>query len=58
MFSTYLGAMKVDLFLAIFFPLLLRVLNGVDKGVGFRHAVDDEEYAFSYSGARVKHRTL
>ena len=49
--------MKVDLFLAIFSPLLLRMLNKVDKGVGFRHAVDDE-YAFSYSGARVKHRTL
>ena len=46
--------MKVDLFLAIFFPLLLRMLNRVDKGVGFRHAVDDEEYG----KARVKHRTL
>ena len=41
--------MKVDLFLAIFFPLLLGMLNGVDKRVGFWHAIDDEEYAFSYS---------
>ena len=28
------------------------------KRVGFRHAIDDEEYTFSYSGSNVKHRTL
>ena len=36
--------MKVDLFLALFFPLLLGMLIWVDKRVGFRHAIDDEEY--------------
>ena len=48
--------MNVDLFLALFFPLLLRMLIGVDKRVGFWYARDDEEYAFSYSQSRVKHR--
>ena len=33
------------------------MLIGVDKRVGFRHAIDDKEYAFSYSGSRIKHRT-
>ena len=36
--------MKVDFLLAIFFPLLLGMLIGVDKRAGFRHAIDDEEY--------------
>ena len=35
--------MKVDFFSTLFFPLLLGMLIGVDKRVGFRHAVDDEE---------------
>ena len=43
--------------LALFFPLLLEMLIVVDKTVGFRHGVDDKEYAFSYSVLRVKHRT-
>ena len=47
--------MKMDLFLALFFPLLLVMLIRVDKRVGFRHAIGDEEYVFSYCGSRVKH---
>ena len=54
---TYLVAIKVDLFLALFFPLLLGMLIRVNERVGFRHALDDEQYAFSYSGSRVKQRT-
>ena len=49
--------MKVNLFLALFFPLLLGMVMGVDKRVTFRHAIDDEEYTFSYSEPRVKHCT-
>ena len=49
--------MKVDLFLAFFFPLLLGMLIGVDKTVGFRHAIDDAKYTFSYSELMVKHCT-
>ena len=49
--------MKVDLVLALFFFLLLEMLIGVDKRLGFRHAIDDEQYAFSYTGLRVKNRT-
>ena len=45
----------MDLFLAFFFPLMLGMLIGVDKTVRFRHVIDDGEYAFSYSGLRVKH---
>ena len=41
----------------LFFPLLLGMFIEVDKTVGLRHAIDDEEYAFSYSGLGVKHRT-
>ena len=52
-FCTYLVAMKIDLFLG----MLLGTLNGVDKKVGFRQAIDDEQYAFSCSGSRVKHCT-
>ena len=48
--------MKVDLFLVLFFPLFLKMLISVDKR-GFQHAIDDEQYAFSYSELRVKHRT-
>ena len=33
------------------------MLIGVDKRAGFRHAIDDKEYAFFYSGSRIKHRT-
>ena len=33
------------------------MLIGVDKRVGFRHAIYDEEYAFSHSGLKGKHRT-
>ena len=36
-FCTFLVAMKVDLFLASFFSLLLGMLIGVDKAVGVRH---------------------
>ena len=50
--------MKVDLFLALFFPLLLGMIIRKDKRVGFRYAIDDEEYAVSYSGSRIKHRPL
>ena len=50
--------MKVNLFLTLFFLSLLGMLIGVDKGAGFWDAIDDEEYAFSYSGLRLKHRTL
>ena len=57
MLCTYLVAIKVDLLLALFFPLLHGMLIRVDKRVGFRHAIDDEQYAFSYSESRVKHRT-
>ena len=49
--------MTVDLLLALFFLLLLEMLIRVDKRVGFRHATDDEQYAFSYSSLKVKHRT-
>ena len=56
-FCAYLVAVKVDLFVALCFLLLLGMLIGVDKRVGFRHAIEDEEYAFSYSKSRVKHRT-
>ena len=49
--------MKVDLFLALFFPLLLGMLIVLDKRFGFRYAIDDQEYAFSYSGLRIKHHT-
>ena len=41
--------MKVDFFLAYFFPLLLGIFNRVDKRVGFPQAIDLKEYAFSYS---------
>ena len=41
----------------LYFPLLLGILLGVDKRVGFQHAIDDEQYVFSYSGLRAKHRT-
>ena len=34
----------MDLLLAIFFASLVRMLIGVDKRAGFRHAIDDEEY--------------
>ena len=37
----------------LFFSLLFGMLTGVDKRVSFRHAIHDEEYAFSYSGTRV-----
>ena len=47
----------MDLFLALFFPLLLEMLIRVDNRVGFPHAIDDERYAFSYSGSRAKHHT-
>ena len=40
-FYTYLVAMEVDLFVTL--SLLLGMLIGVDKRVGFRHAIDDEE---------------
>ena len=56
-FCTYLIAMKVDLFLVLFVPLLFGILIGVDKRVGFRLTIDAEEYAFYYSGSSVKHRT-
>ena len=56
-FCTYLVAVMVDLYLAIFFPLLLGMFNGVDKILGFRHVVDDEEHVFSCSRSRVRHRT-
>ena len=49
--------MKVNLFLAFFFPLLLEMLVGVNERVGFRQATDDKEYIFSYSWLRVKYRT-
>lgn len=52
------AAMKVGLFRAIFFPLLLGMLNEVYKGVGFRHAIDDGEYSFSCSCSRIRHRAL
>ena len=48
----------MNLLLTLFFPLLLGMLVGVDKGAGFWDAIDDEEYAFSYSRSRLKHRTL
>ena len=41
----------------LFFLLLLGMLFGVDKRVGFRHAINDEEDKFSFSGSLVKHRT-
>ena len=47
--------MKVDLFLALSVPLLLGMLTGVDKKVGFRLVIGDEVYAFSNSSSRVKH---
>ena len=43
-FCRYSVAMKVDLFLALFFALLLGMLIGVDKRADFWHAVNDEEY--------------
>ena len=49
--------MKGDLPLALFFPLLHEMLIGVYKKVGFRHGIDDKEYAFFYSVFRVKHHT-
>ena len=60
MLCAYVVEIKVDLFLPFFFffPLLLEILIEVDIRVGFRHAIDDEEYAFLYSGWIVKHRTL
>ena len=36
--------MKVDLFLALCFALLLGMLIGVDDRAGFRHNIDCEEY--------------
>ena len=36
--------MKVDLLLTIFLALLLRMLIGVDKRVGFLRTIDGEEY--------------
>ena len=36
--------MKVDLFLALFFGLLLGMLIGVGTRADFRHAIDYEEY--------------
>ena len=54
----YLVATKVDLSLALFFPLLLGLLIRVDKRVGFRHTIDDEKYAFSYFGSRSKSKAL
>ena len=53
-FCTYLVAVKVDLFLAIFCPLLLGMLNGVDKILGFLHTKDDEEHPFYYSFVKGK----
>ena len=41
----------------LFFPLLFGMFIGIDKRVGFRHAIDDEEYVFSYSELELKHRT-
>ena len=60
MLCAYLVEINVDLFLAFFFffPLLLGIPIGVDIRVGFRHAIDDEEYVFLYFGLIVKHRTL
>ena len=60
MLCAYVVEIKVDLFLPFFFffPLLLGILIEVDIRVGFRHAIDDEEYAFLYSGWIIKHRTL
>ena len=46
--------MRVDLILALFFPLLLGMFIGVDKRVGFRYAIGDDGYTFSYSGSRGK----
>ena len=40
-----------------FFPFVVGMLVRVDKRVGFRHAIDDEQYTFSYSRSSVKHRT-
>ena len=54
--SAHIVVMKVDLLLVLFFPLFLKMLISVDKR-GFQHAIDDEQYAFSYSELRVKHRT-
>ena len=34
----------MDLFLALFFALLLGMLVGIDKRAGFSHAIDDKEY--------------
>ena len=53
-FCTNLVAMRVDLILALFFPLLLGMFIGVDKRVGFRCAIGDDGYTFSYSGSRGK----
>ena len=56
-FCTYLVAMKVDFFLALFFSLLLGMLIGADKKVGFWQAIDDEEYAFPYFRSGIKYCT-
>ena len=50
MLCTYLVAIKVDLLLALFFPLLHGMLIRVDKRVGFRHAIDDEQYLLRVKG--------
>ena len=41
----------------LFFSLLFGIPIGVDKRVGFQHATDDEEHAFSSSELWVKYRT-
>ena len=48
--------MKVDLFIALFFPLLLGILIRADKIV-FTYVVDDEEYTFPHCRSRVKQLT-
>ena len=47
--------MEVDLFVIL--SLLLGMPIGVNKRVGFWHAIDDEEYVFSYARSRAKHGT-
>ena len=47
--------MEVDLFVTL--SLLLGMLIEVDKRVGFRDAIADEEYVFSYARSRAKHGT-
>ena len=46
-----------DIRIHTLFPFVAWNVIRIDKTVGFRHAIDDEEYAFSYSGLMVKHRT-